>query len=91
MTLGLINGSKKIFNPMTQTFEDWILIRLAETGHKGFTTDEFKEIVDKACESIEDKLQDISDAWSDGRSNPITQTETEYLDWYKNKQDDKHN
>jgi len=47
-----------------EDFEEWIVVRLAETGFKGFTFDETKEIVDKAMESREKRKVEVN-SWDD--------------------------
>jgi hypothetical protein len=47
-----------------EDFEEWIVVRLAETGFKGFNFDETKEIVDKAMESREKRKVEV-DSWDE--------------------------
>jgi hypothetical protein len=52
---------KKVFND----FEEWIVVRFAETGFKGFNFDEIKEIVDKAKESREKRKAIDNNVWDE--------------------------
>jgi hypothetical protein len=52
---------KKVFND----FEEWIVVRFAETGFKGFNFDEIKEIVDKAKESREKRKAIEDNVWDE--------------------------